>query len=107
MGKKCRRVLFYSVKCRNVENDIFGKGKTKNVVDAKSIEGIFSFFGFIRILSDFVFNCCPNNFVNFIEIIIRLLLRFLRAIRSGDVTNLLETMSRLSDKVCRKGHVLH
>lgn len=32
---------------------------------------------------------------------------FSRAIRSGDVTNLLETMSRLSDKVCRKGHVLH
>ena len=32
---------------------------------------------------------------------------FSRAIRSGDVTNLLETMSRLSDKVCGKGHVLH
>ena len=41
--KKCRRVLFYSV---NVENDIFGKGKTKNVVDAKSIEEIFFLFWF-------------------------------------------------------------
>ena len=44
MGKKCRRVLFYSVKCRNVENDIFGKGKTKNVVDAKSIEELSEFY---------------------------------------------------------------
>ena len=50
MGKKCRRVLFYSVKCRNVENDIFGKGKTKNVVDAKSIEEFFFPFS---VLSEF------------------------------------------------------
>lgn len=85
-------------------------------MDAKSIEEIiFSFFGFIRILSDFVFSCCPYNFVNFILTVLLQRLRnnhpfvasFSRAIRSGDVTNLLETMSRLSDKVCRKGHVLH
>ena len=39
----------------NVESDIFGKGKTKNVVDAKSIEEIiFSFFGFIR---NFIWFC--------------------------------------------------
>lgn len=34
----------------NVENDIFGKGKTKNVVDAKSIEEIFFPFS---VLSEF------------------------------------------------------
>ena len=28
----------------NVENDIFGKGKTKNVVDAKSIEELSEFY---------------------------------------------------------------
>ena len=43
-GKK--NVGEYSFIQWNVENDIFGKGKTKNVVDAKSIEGIFFLFWF-------------------------------------------------------------
>lgn len=75
----------------------------------------FPFLVLSEILSDFVFSCCPNNFVNFILTVLLQRLRnnhpfvasFSRAIRSGDVTNLLETMSRLSDKVCRKRHVLH
>ena len=93
-----------------------GKEKRKMLWMRKvSKKLFFPFFGFIRILSDFVFSCCPNNFVNFILTVLLQRLRnnhpfvasFSRAIRSGDVTNLLETMSRLSDKVCRKGHVLH
>lgn len=113
-GKKKNVGEYYFIQL-NVENYIFGKGKTKNVVDAKSIEEIFFLFWFYPNLSDFVFSCCPNNFVNFILTVLLQRLRnnhpfvasFSRAIRSGDVTNLLETMSRLSDKVCRKGHVLH
>lgn len=104
--KKCRRVLFYSVKCRKWH---FRERKNEKCCGCEKYRRI------IRILSDFVFSCCPNNFVNFILTVLLQRLRnnhpfvasFSRAIRSGDVTNLLETMSRLSDKVCRKGHVLH
>lgn len=41
-GKK--NVGEYSFIQWNVENDIFGKGKTKNVVDAKSIEELSEFY---------------------------------------------------------------
>lgn len=93
-----------------------GKEKRKMLWMRKvSKKLFFPFLVLSEILSDFVFSCCPNNFVNFILTVLLQRLRnnhpfvasFSRAIRSGDVTNLLETMSRLSDKVCRKRHVLH
>ena len=44
-GKKKNVGEYYFIQW-NVENYIFGKGKTKNVVDAKSIEEIFFLFWF-------------------------------------------------------------
>ena len=44
-GKKKNVGEYYFIQW-NVENDIFGKEKTKNVVDAKSIEEIFFLFWF-------------------------------------------------------------